>query len=371
LPGGRVLVNDVKSRRLVILDSTLATVAVVLDSVSSTGNPYGRGAGSLIPYRGDSSLFVVPSDLSMLNLGRDGQVTRVLAVPKPKDVSGLMGGANGQPGFDASGRLVYRGPAARGMIISVTAGSSSAADSAPIVRLELATRRLDTAGWVHVPRLQLTSIDSAGNRGSVSVINPLPVVDDWTVLRNGSIAILHGLGYYVDWVHPDGGRTSSHPLPFEWRRLSDDDKVKFLDSTRAALERMRTEATARDSVTGPMAPFAYLNASGVRTMTVYRYGAATRFVPPLIFVAPADLPDYAPPFASGALRGDAESNLWVKTTLGITGGPIYDVINPGGLLFDRVYVPPGRVIVGFGEGGVVYMVVQEGAGVRLERARTR
>jgi hypothetical protein len=371
LPGGRILINDTGARRLLMLDSNLAILAVILDTVPRAAGMYGRGAGGLIAYRGDSSLFVVPSDLSMLNIDGDGQVKRELAVPKPNDVSGLLGGATGKPGFDAVGRLVYRGRSTASPA-SYLAGSATTVDSAPIVRLDLASRRLDTAGWVRVPHSRLTTTDSTGqNRTGVSIINPLPVVDDWAVLDNGTIAILRGLGYFVDWVNPDGTRTSSHALPFEWRRLNDDDKARFLDSTRAALERMRTEATARDSVRGPMAPFAYLNAAGIPAAAFYRVGAATSFVAPLIFVAPAELPDYAPPFASGALRGDTESNLWVRTTLGVAGGPIYDVVSRGGLLFDRVYVPPGRVIVGFGPGGVVYMVVQEGSGVRLERARVR
>jgi hypothetical protein len=34
-------------------------------------------------------------------------------------------------------------------------------------------------------------------------------------------------------------------------------------------------------------------------------------------------------------------------------------------------VPPGRVIAGFGAGGVVYMGVFDGAIARIERARAR
>ena len=42
LPGGRVLVDDGRRRRVVLLDSTLATRAVVLDSASGgAGNAYG------------------------------------------------------------------------------------------------------------------------------------------------------------------------------------------------------------------------------------------------------------------------------------------------------------------------------------------
>jgi hypothetical protein len=47
------------------------------------------------------------------------------------------------------------------------------------------------------------------------------------------------------------------------------------------------------------------------------------------------------------------------------------VINGKGILIDRIQVPPGRVIAGFGPGGVVYMGVLDGTVARLERARVR
>src|SRR5918998_1123974 len=60
LSDGRVLVNDVSKRRVLLFDSTLTSFTVVADSTAATGNAYsGRFAG-LIAYRGDSTLFVDP-----------------------------------------------------------------------------------------------------------------------------------------------------------------------------------------------------------------------------------------------------------------------------------------------------------------------
>ena len=55
----------------------------------------------------------------------------------------------------------------------------------------------------------------------------------------------------------------------------------------------------------------------------------------------------------------------------MNGGSVYDVINRQGVLIDRIQVPPGRVIAGFGPGGVVYIGVVDGNITRLERARAR
>ena len=86
-------------------------------------------------------------------------------------------------------------------------------------------------------------------------------------------------------------------------------------------------------------------------------------------ISASDMSDYIPPFTPGAALGDRDGNLWVRTTRGIDRGSIYDVVSPKGELLKRVLMPPGRVISGFGKGGIVYMGVREEGGVRLEAAR--
>jgi hypothetical protein len=99
-------------------------------------------------------------------------------------------------------------------------------------------------------------------------------------------------------------------------------------------------------------------------------GNTTPTLPPLQFVNASELPDYAPPFSPGSARGDADGNLWVRTSNSLNGGAVYDVINAKGQLTDRIAVPMGRFIAGFGP-GTVYMGVREGTGVRLEAALVR
>jgi hypothetical protein len=83
------------------------------------------------------------------------------------------------------------------------------------------------------------------------------------------------------------------------------------------------------------------------------------------------MPDYRPPFPLGALRADADGNLWIRTTQMVNGQPVYDVVNRQGALVDRVQLPPYPAIAGFGA-GVIYMAVLDSARVvHLERARIR
>jgi hypothetical protein len=51
---------------------------------------------------------------------------------------------------------------------------------------------------------------------------------------------------------------------------------------------------------------------------------------------------------------------------------VYDVINRQGKVIDRVQLQPGRTIIGFGRGGIVYLVAGENEPTSLlERARWR
>ena len=94
----------------------------------------------------------------------------------------------------------------------------------------------------------------------------------------------------------------------------------------------------------------------------------------LEFVDPKELPDYKPPFFAGSSRADLDGNIWIRTipTRAIPGGPIFDVINRKGELVDRVQIPEGRTLVGFGA-GVVYLTSREGGTptgpMILEKAR--
>src|SRR6478672_6825893 len=147
LPNGNVLVNDQARRRVTLMDSTLKVIGTVADSTSSTANAYGVRPGGLLPYRGDSTLFIDPASLSMLVIDGAGKVVRVMAAPRPNDVQFLVGGPFGNPGFDSQGRLIYRS-FPRPNFTRDASGNATAPqfpDSAALVRFDLTARKLDTA----------------------------------------------------------------------------------------------------------------------------------------------------------------------------------------------------------------------------------
>jgi hypothetical protein len=353
----------------------------------------------------------------MLLIDPNGKIARVMSAPRANDVRMLVGGPFGNPGFDPKSRLVYRAPP-NFLGPPPQAGNSGnrlpqfpmPPDSAALVRFDLTTRKVDTVTFFKTPKFNLNITRSPdGGIRLVSITNPLPQGDDWALLSDGTIALVRGKDYRVDWLNPDGKITSSPKIPFQWERLTDEAKVALIDSARVAIEKARSSGQfARDAgrqivdrdaaesgATGGRrdrqggdaqrsgsAPMSTPNATpgtmtvtagGNTTVTTVGPGAGAfgGQLPPLTMVSPSELPDYKPAFAPGSTRADAEGNLWVRTSQNVDARPVYNVINRKGELADRVQLPSNRILVGFGSGGIVYLAVRDGATVHLEKARVR
>ena len=387
LAGGRVLVNDISNRQLTILDPGLGNAFLLADSTSGQLNSYGTRPGGLIAYIADTTLFVDPAGLSMFVIDPAGKIARVASVPRSQDAASLGSNLLGTPGVDSKGRLVYR---STGMRITQQGGKGGGGfampelpDSAPLVRVDLATRKVDTAGYYKIPKTKMNIVQTDKGMTATSEINPMQVVDDWAVLANGSIAVVRGQDYHVDFVHADGTISSAPKIPFDWQRMSDEDKIAVIDSAKAALERQRAAAATNGdaaSVAAAASGAGRVAGSGMVVMSFRSDGGDGGGISNKVtsmgggmtpsFVSPSELPDYRPAFGQGAARADEDGNLWIRTSATRTGGvagTIYDVINAQGALVDRVQIPAGRSIIGFGKGGVVYMVARDAKGSWVER----
>ncbi|HVX42007.1 MAG TPA: hypothetical protein VHB25_20765 [Gemmatimonadaceae bacterium] len=399
LPDRRVLVNDIVDHRVLLFDSTLTTATAIADSTPGTGSAYGNMPGGLIRYRGDSTLFVDPASMSMLVLDGSGKVARVLAVPRPTEAMFLIGGPFGEPGMDPEGRLVYRGSERLQGVpkgVDLKTYVPQFPDSAPIVRMNLANRAEDTVAFFKLPPTKMAITRTENGFSASSIVNPMPIVDTWALLPDGTIAVVRGRDFHVDWYRPDGTHASSAKIPFDWQRLTDSLKTFVLDSAKQAMEKQREQRMAALDSTRKLTGGRGATESAVTAGRGMADGGAPQIVmmvrtggggdggaappmrggpgakitlPPLQMVQPYELPDYRPAFTVGATKSDASGNLWIRTTDANDGRPVYDVVNDKGTLIDRVQLPPFRTIVGFGR-GVVYMAVVDVTGVvRLERAR--
>jgi hypothetical protein len=357
LSSGRVLVNDTAAHRVYLFDSPLRSRVAALDSIEGLKNSYGVSPGGMIAYRADSTLFASPSLVSMLLIDPAGRATHLAIGPTPVEMLFLAGGPFGTPGFDSRGRLVYRA-SARDRTTPRSAETRSPypeRDSAPIVALNLITGKTDKIALFRIPKEVVTITEVADGTFRTTVKKyPLPTVDDWAVLPNGSLAVIRGRDFHIDWIDQNGKRSSSGRIPFPWRKLTENAKVAFMDSVRFATD----------------------TAIAAQEIRLHERFKGTDNEPPEPiepeYVLPNELPDNIPAFEPNSTHTDPDGILWIRTTQRVNGRPVYYLVNQKGAVVDRVQVPSGSTIAGFGRNHTVYLAYTDPTGgVRLERARVR
>jgi hypothetical protein len=350
LSDGRVLVGvfafqqGIGARRVKLFDSTLQHVTVLMDSSHMP---------QLIRYIGDSTLALEQPSQSLLVLDPDGKTARVMALPKARDFPNLVGFVR-TPWVDPKGRLVYRANPPR-LPPSDAPGEQElpSPDSAYIVRADFDARTVDTIATVRLGHPTRIFITRSPNAQAVRVVaDPMAADDEWTMLPDGTIAIVRAQDYHIDWIDPDGTHRSSPRMPFDWKRLTDADKQTKIDSMAPALDSVRAQ-NPPTTEQGPNGP--------------------TRFTTTFEAIPAAKLADYEPAVGPGSVRSDLEGNVWIvpRTTAASTAGLLYDVVNRKGEIVERVQFPKGVALVGFGPGGVVYLNRVEGNIGFLERAKIR
>ncbi len=392
LSSGKLLVLDVRGQRIGLLEPDLRSMRMIADTGGKAPIPF-LGVGGFIPGRADTTFFVDTRSLALVSIDRDGKFGRAMAIPSAASGAALSGGTRGFPGFDARGRLVFRGQFPIPPLPSV--GSDGFVEMPvadlphPLVRLDLSSRVLDTvANLRSAPSQMAFQRDPEGRASIYSTDNPLPVADDWAVLPDGTIAVVRVMDYHVDYYGADGRVRAGPKLPWDWQRLDDAMKVAFIDSVKTNMMRIdpsREYIVADSKERAPAAMFGLgldgkplssnrgvsEEASGSMGAPPPRTAGVAASAPPrprpVFLMSPDKLPDYAPPFAPGAVRVDGAGKLWIRTSTSFDGASLYHVVDTEGRLVDRVLVPAGRVIVGFGTNGSVYLAVRSGPGTRLER----
>lgn len=399
IANGGVLVNDALSRQVVLLDNRLTGIQIVLDSIVDNGrNGYGALPTSMIPYLADSTFFVDRQARALLVIDPNGKVVRSSAAPvNPREFNNLTASVNRT---DHAGNILFRAvtgtPSRRiGDTTSrIITEESRQPDSTYIIRANFDLRTTDT-----IARLKqvggMRSVRTRSPEGQAAnmrvIISPIETLDDWATLADGSVAVVRGGDYHVDFLRRDGKWESGAKMPFDWKPISDADKQRIIDSTRAAIEDATNRAresggpeaarnAQRDAIIGNLttlpgaAPVTATRLAADAAVARGQANAAAQF--PLIpyeFVPLGEMPSYYPPLRMGFTTGDADGNLWILPTTSAQskqGELVYDVVSGKGVLIERVRLPVGRLIAGFGRGGVVYLSYRDKDGAwHLERTR--
>lgn len=136
-------------------------------------------------------------------------------------------------------------------------------------------------------------------------------------------------------------------MPIDWRRYTDAEKTQRVDSIRKVAD------------------------AQIATMLKQQSGAGA---PQMKFdvgmVADSEFPSFWPPVEPGSVLADLDAHLWIlpTTSTNAANGFTYDVVNRTGEVFERVQLPKGQVLVGFGAHNVVYLTKTDGKVTVLERA---
>src|SRR6185437_7137142 len=286
---GRLLVSDSTRSRLLLFDSTLEHATVVADTTVATDKAWGRGLAGLIPFAGDSSLARDVVTRAYVVIDPAGKIARV--IPAAARASGIGEPTQGEAvGYDHSGHLLFR------------------------------AARLDTLALIRAPRTrQAVRRRAEGGASGRSAFNPISSADGWTVLDDGTVAVVKIADYHVDWIRPDRAVSSTGKLPATWVPISPDQKAAMIDTLRT-----------RDSVM-----------------------AAGRFMPsaagtPAAVVDVSDLPDFWPPFDAESVVAAPGGGIWVREAHAppSAGPAVYDVISHDGTLIHRMELPFGATLAG-------------------------
>ena len=374
LSDGKLLVNDAGRREIKIFDPALANATIALDSTPGTSNSYGPRRAEIFPYLGDTTAFTEILANDVLLLDRAGRVARAAALPQQDDGITPFPVRFPMPtAIDNRGRLLARG--------GVSVRNGVMADSSLIYRADLDTRQVDVVGAVHLGskgERNRNEPPEDGKRVVTTVRQPVPTEDAWAVLSDGTIAFVRGQDYHVDWVLPDGTKSATTKLPFDWKRLTDEDKQKLADSAKVVWDSLMVIRNARNAGTaqpgrgeggGDAPPGRGRSGGGAGEPGSSQGGSIQR----MVSVPLSDIPDYYPPVRRNSAMADLDGNLWILPTTSAQsqrGELVYDVVNPKKGLFERVRMPVGRSIAGFGKGGVLYL--QSGDmtnGFHLERVK--
>ncbi|MEP6765023.1 MAG: hypothetical protein ABJB66_11955 [Gemmatimonadaceae bacterium] len=355
LSNGKVLVCDAMQYQIKLFDSTLSTPKIV--------QQFSREQTSinLIPYRGDSTLYLDPSSRTFVLFDAEGRLVRVIALPRQQDAGYIMNSnVYGMQRSDQKGRIIYRAFSPLPQPVPTPKYRlNNSSETDPLIRGDFELRSVDTIAKLQTgSRPKMTVAEDASGMPIVTArVNPINRVDQWSMLSDGTIGIVRANDYHIDWIEPDDSRRSTAKMPFAWVRLSDADKQKRIDSIAA---------------TYPTSGFGKVTDTYVQTSAAGMPQKGKQF---LTWLALADVPDYEPAIDPGAVTADLNNHLWIlpRATGDVgDGGLLYDVVSRDGEIIERIRLPKGRQLLGFGPNNAVYLARVEKSGATfIERARLK
>lgn len=324
LRDGRVMMLDGLELSVHLADFALGLLQPVGRKGAGPGE-YQRPTG-LHHWQGDTTaMFDMAARRVLLILpdGKPGPSFDPRATTSGEAVAALL---NPPQAFDGFGRMLT---AAQPVRRARNGGDVTLTDSSAIERWTRGARKRDTVAW-HELRKDPTRRIVPGVGVTWAPTRCAFMVDDhWVVTSDGRIAFVRWNPYRVDFVDSDGRLRRGPPITYEPVRVSEAHRKKF----QAELERPRVVIAFREG-----------------------FPTRTQVIKPRPDPTPWEFPDYLPPFLNRAIAAAPDGYLWVQRTTAADAPPIYDLVNRSGVVAERVEIPMGSRVVGFGVGAVYVRV---------------
>ena len=322
LSDGRLVVLDVKDNVLRLVSADLATVQPI--GREGSGPTEYRRITQLLPRRGDSTLGYDVMNARFLVIDNKGAATSVLSL---RDAAGgLPVGPMAVRGYDPMGRLLFQG-----MKLSMGPNGPALSDTAPLLRLDPARKRVDTLSAVRIgsPGMKMSGDVQKGSGALRLTIPAYPVVDEWGMLPDGRVVVFRGADYRMEFISTTGQVTSKGPVPYTRVRVTDADKVAL----RKTQQEMQKEIARAMTGARAAAPA----------------GKSAPKMPSMQVDEPTEWPEYKPAFGQTSLKIAPNGELWMAR-LGAAGHEAqhWDVFTSTGELRLRAELPPKTKLVGIG-----------------------
>ena len=325
LPNGLVMIADRLEQTVALLDFRSGDMTMI----GRQGNGPGEFGmpGQLFRWSGDTTLMIDMANARGMLIASDGSVA-------PNSVSFASGA-----GFmmipravDARGRLYGLAP------VQFSGGGTPAIpDSMPVVRWTPGGAT-DTVFQIASNRSGMTIRVGPGGTSVSGRQQAFVAAMQWIAMPDGRIAQVEAEPYHVAWLGQNGRPVRGPTVTYQPVRITQRDKEAWADQAGTGQAIMR----------GPQ---------GTQTMRVPR--------PNLDEV---DFPEAKPPFEAVFATPDGE--VWVRVSRSATATrQLYDVFNGQGQRVRQVELAEGRRLVGFGNGTLYAVRVDEDDLQWLERYR--
>lgn len=322
--------RELSDGRIIVVDGKDFTVQLV-NLGARTASVIGRTGSGPGEYRWPGNLYPLPGDSTLLHDVAGGRLLIIRPDGKPGDIydpnRNYVDDERGRAtrfilrAIDAAGRLY-----AEAQPIRVGAdGKLELADSSAVVRLDRATGKRDTVAMI--PQRHDANARLMG--GSV-ITQPrmyaFPAWDHWVVAPDGRVAMITFEPYRVSYATPDRRRVEGPPIPYTRVPVDNALKEQHLAERSAPRPAMRSDG------------------KGGSSMVMMRPPGRD----------PTEWPDHLPPYLGSAVVA-SDGAVWIPRAVAAGKPPLYDIIDGNGRLVERVELPPRHKLVGFGN-GTMYLV---------------